>query len=179
MRSSPLGNRVESPASVSTSAAAAAVLVSLLVLAGCPGSLDPNQFPATRTGGTGPCDAPAEIIRPICGKPGLCHSAGGAFGDFATAPEMLIDRDTFFNLATNPACNNTKLIKANTLPPEGSLITRIMGDGCGADNRMPPPSDSEALTPAQVQCVLTWVEGLMGANLQAEEDAEVLSAHTR
>jgi hypothetical protein len=145
------------------------LLSPVLLVFGCPGSLDPGTFPPIRSdtgtgGGAGgePCDAPATILTPSCGGPqpdgtgSGCHGALSPFGAFALTPDLLFSSDPALRNAKwgDPTCVGMPLIN-DSLPPDGVLFRRLETDACGPGTKMPFGKDP--LKQAQINCLKEWV----------------------
>jgi hypothetical protein len=135
-------------AAVTNLVAFAALLVSLVGLAGCPGTLsfDPGQGGNPDTGGNveTSCATSANVLM-MCT---VCHSA--------TAKAAYADLD----LGANGVCGGKgNLLNKTTLPATGILIDKIKGSQtCGV--RMP---QGGMLTPADTTCLQAWANGLVAS----------------
>jgi hypothetical protein len=148
----------------------------LSILAGCPGTLDPNQFPLSGgagmpgTGGTGGttggglpgCATIGAVIEKAgCGIDGVCHganpaanfdmvSAGWETRLVGVAPKgggMLAASICF----ADPALKTMPYINAGTNPATGLLMTKLMGNACSPMGKQ-MPSGLPPLTTDQMKC---------------------------
>jgi hypothetical protein len=170
-------------------AGAAGVLVSLLMLTGCPGTLDPALFNTTGTGGskgtggttgsggsgsncTGAND-PAAIITTNCASLGCHDSSGAQFSGGlnlvvdATIGSRLVDVTTVGTADNGSSCvgNPLPYLQGGSNPATGLLIDKIQSSPkCTANSAccgLPMPSPGIQLLPAQQQtCLIQWATTL-------------------
>ena len=144
--------------------------VSSLVLAGCPGDLDPRLM-GSGTGGTGGTGGPsvcdgAALMVTSCGMPG-CHSASvpQAGLDLASAGVIARLLGQPGNPTANPACvSNTKaLLVDGSTTGDGFLIDKLNNPApCGSFMpQVPGP-----LNAADMQCMKDWATAVTTHQIQ-------------
>lgn len=124
------------------------------LLAGCPGTLtDEEKAKFTGGGGTFECPDIYPYLAEKCGTAG-CHGA-----TMPTSNLDLVSPGIEGRIANKTALCGGLL--ANTSDPQASVIfTKLLDPPpCGA--RM--PFLKEALPDAEVDCILTWLEGIEGS----------------
>jgi hypothetical protein len=166
-------------------AGAAGVLVSVLMLSGCPGTLDPTQFNTTGTGGSGSgtggstgtggssgtCTGDndgATIVANTCATTG-CHIPGPLNDGLSGGLDLTVDANIASRLvgvmSVGTAANNSQCMAqtepylvAGSNPATGLLIDKIKPTRpCG--DQMPAFSPFP-LTAAQQTCLIQWATTL-------------------
>ena len=143
----------------------------LSLLTGCPGTLDPSQFPGPGSSGTGgagnvvppPCDAPNTYFKSTdpttgCGTQGACHDVSGAS---SISKVNLVDDNVWSRLlnmpatsASGPACVGMPLVDG-TNRANSVIIKRVSGSACGAGTLM--PFGSTTVNKQIADCIAGWV----------------------
>jgi len=154
-----------SSAAVTNLVALAALVVSLLGLTGCPGTLsfDPNQGGNPDTGGNVETScATSSTVLAMCI---VCHSATAksAYADLDLMTDGVAMRLVGVPATTtgaNGVCGGKgNLLNKTTLPATGILIDKIKGtQTCGV--RMP---QGGMLSAADTACLQAWANGLVAS----------------
>jgi hypothetical protein len=151
-----------SSASVANLVASASLVVSLLGLAACPGTLsfDPGQVGNPDTGGN--IETSCANATTVLGMCTICHSAASAasFANLDLMSDGVAMRLVGVAAATgnNGMCGGKgNLLDKTTLPATGILIDKIKGtQTCGV--RMP---QGGMLSAADTACLQAWANGLV------------------
>ena len=129
-----------------------ALLVSLLLLAGC-GTVKSPTEPQPTTGGTALTFAQiqSQIFTPVCAKAG-CHAAG-------SSPSGLVLEagQSYGNLVGRPAAENSALARVSPGNPNGSyIILKLRGDPNITGERM--PLGGPYLSADQIAGIAAWIQ---------------------
>jgi hypothetical protein len=122
-----------------------ALLLLPAALTGCPGELDPNEFPNGGVETSSCADVPAQLAQ-RCGSDG-CH--GGAQ---LSANLDLKTAGVGARLLDKPAqCGG--VLASQAAPDDSVLVKKLRGTTCGS--RM--PIGGQPFSSAEVACIRTWI----------------------
>jgi hypothetical protein len=168
-------------------AGAAGLLVSVLILSGCPGTLDPNQFNMTSgTGGSGTGGSGTGGSNPTGGSTGtgggsgsctggncattFCHIPGAKNADTCGGLDLTVDANIGSRLVgvrsvgtvdngSECMANTTPYLNAGSNPATGLLIDKITMSppSCGS---LMPDSAPFPLNATQRSCLIQWATTL-------------------
>lgn len=129
------------------------VTIGVSTVSGCPGTIDDIDRFKTTAGSA--CDVEGTLFPTKC-TDALCHNATDLIADLDLESPGLPSRVVGQASSPDEECPGELLV--DPANPEASLLYAKLVDPppCGS----PMPFTGDPLTEEEVQCVLTWIEGL-------------------
>jgi len=132
-------------------------LFSMVLLGGCPGTLDPGV--GVGLGGTGGSSGTNNCQVPILASCGLCHVPNGSAGldlQSANPGTRLVGVPSSTNTSLGAMCAGKTLLVAGSNPAMGLFIDKITNaQDCGSAMPIGPALSADELT-----CLTTWATSL-------------------